>query len=67
MQITGKGFGPVYVQAKSGVIVAADRPVSYERNWPIQRVVKLAERWQWKLTLSDDEKAQLPAATEPLP
>ena len=65
MQITGKGFGPVYVQAKSGVIVAADRPVSYMRNWPIQRVVKLAERWHWQVILTDDELAQLEQPPEP--
>jgi hypothetical protein len=35
MQITGKDFGPVYVKAKSGVIVAADRPVSYMRGWEL--------------------------------
>jgi hypothetical protein len=60
MQITGKDFGPVYVKAESGMIVAADRPVSYMRGWELRRrAVALAERWHWKLTLSDDERAQL--------
>ena len=36
-----------------------ERPVRYMRGWELQRVVKLAERWHWKLTLSDDERAQL--------
>ena len=59
MQITGKDFGPVYVKAVSGMIVAADRPVSYMCGWELRRAVALAERWHWKLTLSDDERAQL--------
>jgi hypothetical protein len=45
MQITGKDFGPVFVKAKSGMIVAADRPVSYMRGWELRRAVALAERW----------------------
>jgi hypothetical protein len=59
MQITGKDFGPVLVQARDGMIVAADRPVSYMRGWELRRAVALAERWHWKLTLSDDERVQL--------
>jgi len=59
MQITGKDFGPVYVKAVSGMIVAADRPVSYMQGWPLQRVVALAGRWHWKINLDDDERAQL--------
>ena len=59
MQITGKDFGPVFVKAKSGMIVAADRPVSYMRGWELRRAVALAERWHWQLSLSDDERAQL--------
>src|SRR5262249_18664244 len=59
MQITGKDFGPVYVNAKGGMIVAADRPVSYMRGWELKRAVALAERWHWKLPLSDDERGQL--------
>jgi hypothetical protein len=47
------------VKAKSGTIVAADRPVSYMRGWELRRAVALAERWHWTLTLSDDERAQL--------
>ena len=49
----------VYVKAKSGMIVAADRPVAYMRGWELRRAVALAERWHWKLTLSDDERTQL--------
>ena len=67
MQINGENFGPVLLQAKGGMVVEAERPVRYMRGWELQRVVKLAERWHWKLTLSDDEKAQLPAVAEPLP
>jgi len=59
MQITGKDFGPVFVQAKSGMIVAADRPVSYMRGWELRRVIALADRWHWKINLNDDERTQL--------
>jgi hypothetical protein len=59
MQITGKDFGPVHVAAKGGAVAAADRPVSYMRGWPLQRVLALAHRWHWEIVLSDDEKAQL--------
>jgi hypothetical protein len=41
------------------MIVAADRPVAYMRGWELRRAVALAERWHWKLTLSDDERTQL--------
>ena len=58
MRIIGQNF-EVIVQAKSGTVVEADRAVRYMRGWELQRVVKLAERWHWKLTLSDDERAQL--------
>jgi len=47
------------VNAKRGVVTAADRPVSYMRGWPLQRVVALAERWHWQITLTDDERGQL--------
>jgi hypothetical protein len=59
MQINGENFGPVLLQAKGGMVVEAERPVRYMRGWELQRVVKLAARWGWKLTLSDDERAQL--------
>jgi len=29
------------------------------KGWPIERVVALAERWHWQVTLTDDERAQL--------
>jgi len=63
MRITGKNFGPVFVNAKGGVIAEADRPVRYMRGWELQRVVRLAERWHWQITLSDDERAQLEATS----
>jgi len=59
LRITGENFGPVSVNAKRGVVTAADRPVSYMRGWPLQRVVALAERWHWQITLTDDERGQL--------
>jgi len=58
MQIIGKDFGPVLVQAKDGVIVAAARPVSYMRGWSLARVLALAGRWQWKVELTDLEREQ---------
>jgi hypothetical protein len=63
MRITGENFGPVLVQAKGGMVVEADRPVRYMRGWELQRVVRLAERWRWKIDLSDDERAQLAQAS----
>jgi len=59
LRITGENFGPVSVNAKRGVVTAADRPVSYMRGWPLQRVVALAGRWHWKINFDDDERAQL--------
>jgi hypothetical protein len=59
VQIVGKDFGPVFVKAESGMIVAADRPVSYMRGWELRRAIALAERWHWKFVLSDDERVQL--------
>jgi len=59
MRITGENFGPVLLQAKGGMVVEADRPVRYMRGWELQRVVRLAERWHWQITLTDDERAQL--------
>ena len=59
MRITGKDFGPVFVKAVSGTIVAADRPVSYMRGWELRRAIAVAERWHWKLVLSDNEREQL--------
>jgi hypothetical protein len=59
MRIIGENFGPVFVKAKSGMIVAADRPVSYMKNWPLQRVISLAHRWHWQIILSEDERVQL--------
>jgi hypothetical protein len=61
MQITGENFGPVHVQAKGGMVVAADRPVRYMCGWPLQRVLALAHRWHWEVILSDDERIQLEA------
>jgi hypothetical protein len=59
MRITGENFGPVLVQARGGVIREADRAVRYMKGWSLERVVALAERWGWKLDMSDDERAQL--------
>jgi hypothetical protein len=59
MRITGENFGPVLVQARDGVISEAARPVRYLKGWPLARVVALAERWHWQVTLTDDERAQL--------
>ena len=59
MQITGRDFGPVLLQAKGGIVVEAERPVRYMRGWELKRVVRLAERWHWQVALSDDERQQL--------
>jgi hypothetical protein len=59
MRISGENFGPVLLQAKGGLMVEADRPIAYMKSWPLQRVIKLAARWRWQITLSDDERAQL--------
>jgi hypothetical protein len=58
MRIYGKNF-EVVLQTKNGTVVAADRAVRYMKNWPIERVVRLARRWHWEIILSDEEKAQL--------
>jgi hypothetical protein len=59
MRITGENFGPVLLQARGGMVVEADRPVRYMRGWELKRVVALAERWHWQVTLTDDERSQL--------
>jgi hypothetical protein len=59
MRIDGKNFSSIHLQAKGGVITEADRPVRYMRGWELKRVVRLAERWHWQITLTDDERAQL--------
>jgi len=41
------------------MVVEADRPVRYMRGWELKRVVALAERWHWQVTLTDDERSQL--------
>jgi hypothetical protein len=64
MRIDGKNFSAVHLQAKGGVIVEADRPIRYMKGWPLARVVRLAARWGWQVTLTDDERAQL---SEPEP
>ena len=63
MRISGENFGPVVLHAKGGMVVEADRPVRYMRGWELQRVVRLAERWHWRLELSDSERSQLEAAS----
>jgi hypothetical protein len=59
MKITGKDFGPCILTVKGGVITTADRPIRYMKNWPLQRVIKLAARWNWKVEIYDNERAQL--------
>ena len=59
MRIDGKNFSSIHLQAKGVVITEADRPVRYMRGWELKRVVRLAERWHWQITLTDDERAQL--------
>jgi hypothetical protein len=65
MRISGRDFGPVLLTIKGGEVVAADRPVSYMKNWPVARVLKLAERWSWKVDIYDAERPQLERPPEP--
>ena len=65
MRITGRDFGPVHLIVKAGEVVVADRPVSYMRGWPVARVLKLAERWGWKVDGYAGERAQLEQPSEP--
>jgi len=58
MRIIGSNFS-VIVSAKNGVITAADHPVRYMKGWPLARVLRLAERWHWKIQyLNDAERKQ---------
>ena len=50
---------------KAGEVVVADRPVSYMRGWPVTRVLKLAERWGWKVDVYAGERMQLERPPEP--
>jgi hypothetical protein len=65
MQITGRDFGPVAARVEGGVIVEAARPISYMKNWSLERVIRLAERWHWRIRMSDEERAQLGDASPP--
>jgi len=67
MRITGRDFGPVHLTVKAGEVVVADRPVSYMRGWPVARVLKLAERWGWKVDVYAAERTQLEQPPEPVP
>ena len=67
MRITGKDFGPVLLTIKAGEVVVADRPVSYMRGWPVARVLKLAERWGWKVDVFAEERTQLEPPRGPVP
>ena len=40
---------------KAGEVVRADRPVSYMRGWPLDRVLKLAARWGWRVEGLDEQ------------
>jgi hypothetical protein len=59
MRITGRDFGPVHLTVEAGEVVVAERPISYMRGWSVARVLKLAERWSWKVNIYDAERAQL--------
>jgi hypothetical protein len=65
MRITGRDFGPVHLTVKAGEVVVADRPISYMRGWSVARVLKLAERWGWKVDVHADERTQLEQPPEP--
>ena len=65
MRITGRDFGPVHLTVKAGEVVVADRPISYMRGWSVARVLKLAERWGWKVDVYADERTQLERPSEP--
>jgi hypothetical protein len=65
MRITGRDFGPVHLTVKAGEVVVADRPISYMRGWSVARVLKLAERWGWKVDVDADERTQLERPPEP--
>jgi hypothetical protein len=65
MKITGRDFGPCILTVKGGVIVTADRPIRYMKNWPLQRVIRLAERWGWKVEIYDSERPQPEAPPGP--
>jgi hypothetical protein len=58
MRIEGENFR-VGVSVKDGVVIEADRPVSYMKGWPLARVLALAARWHWRVGLSADEEAQV--------
>ena len=65
MRITGRDFGPCILTVKGGVITTADRPIRYMKNWPVARVLKLAERWGWKVDVYAAERTQLEQPPEP--
>jgi hypothetical protein len=60
MRIIGPNFS-VVLRLRGGVVAEAARPVSYMRGWEVARVLALAERWGWKVALSDAEQVQVTA------
>jgi hypothetical protein len=65
MLISGRNFGPVHLTIRAGEVVAADRALAFVRGWSVARVLKLAERWGWKVDVYADERAQLERPSEP--
>ena len=58
MVIVGPSFR-VQLAVKDGIVTEAARPISYMKGWVLARVLALAERWHWKVGLSDNERAQM--------
>ena len=64
MVIVGPSFR-VQLAVKDGIVTEAARPISYMKNWSLERVIRLAERWHWRIRMSDEERAQLGDASPP--
>jgi len=58
MRVVGPSFS-VVLRLRGGVVAEAARPVSYMTGWQVARVLALAERWSWRVELSDAERAQI--------
>ena len=56
MRIVGPAFS-AELNVQDGIVIEAERPVSYMRGWPLARALRLAARWHWRVEHDADERA----------
>jgi hypothetical protein len=59
MRVVGKDFMVALAFDKDGRVAKTDRILAFMIDWPIARVIARADRWGWRLELSDEEREQV--------